>query len=179
VVDADASRSDASPGDAASGDAARRDAALGERLLRHWLRLRTLPGGRRVFSMMLGRIVPYSGSIRAEVLALQPGRAVLRMRDRRALRNHLRSVHAIAIANLGELASGLAAIAALPPGVRGIPRTISIEYHRKARGTLTAEGTAVIPPVADVAEAVVEAHISNAAGEPVATVRVLWQLERV
>jgi acyl-coenzyme A thioesterase PaaI-like protein len=158
---------------------ARRDAELGAKLLRSWQRLRTLPGGTRLFSRLLGRIVPYSGTIRAEVLALQPGRAVLRMRDRRAVRNHLRSVHAIALANLGELASGLAAIAALPPGVRGIPRSITIEYHRKARGTLTAEGNAEIPPVSDVAEAVVEAHISNEAGEPVATVRVLWQLERV
>lgn len=159
--------------------AARRDADLGAKLLRQWQRLRTLPGGTRLFSRLLGRMVPYSGSIRADVLALQPGHAVLRMRDRRAVRNHLRSVHAIALANLGELASGLAAMAALPPGVRGIPRNINIEYHRKARGTLTADGTAELPDVTDVAEAVVEAQISNQAGERVATVRVLWQLERV
>jgi len=158
---------------------ARRDADLGGRLLRYWLRLRTMPGGRWLFSRLLGRLVPYSGSIRAQVLLLEPGLAVLRMRDRRALRNHLRSVHAIALANLGELASGLAAIAALPPGVRGIPGSITIAYHRKGRGTLIAEGTATIPPVSDVAETVAEAQISNQAGEAVATVRVLWQLERV
>ena len=158
---------------------ARRDAELGARLLRYWQRLRTMPGGRWLFSRLIGRMVPYSGTIRADVLVLERGRALLRMRDRRGLRNHLRSVHAIALANLGELASGLAASVALPPGLRGIPTAINIAYHRKARGPLTAEGTAVIPPVADVGEAVAEAQISNAAGEVVATVRVLWQLERV
>jgi uncharacterized protein (TIGR00369 family) len=157
----------------------RRDAELGDRLLRQWLRLRTLPGGRRLFSRLLGRVAPYSGTIHAEVLTLERGHAVLRMRERRALRNHLRSVHAIALANLGELASGLAATAALPAGVRGIPTSLTVSYHRKARGTLWAEGRAEIPPVHDVAQAVAEADITNEAGERVATVRVQWELERV
>lgn len=159
--------------------AVHRDAELGQKLLRSWLRLRTLPRGRWLFSRLLGRLAPYSGTIGADVLTLEPGRAVLRMRERRALRNHLRSVHAIALANLGELASGLAATAALPPGVRGIPTALTVSYQRKARGTLTAEGHASIPPVDDVAQCVAEAVISNAAGEVVAVVRVHWELERV
>jgi acyl-coenzyme A thioesterase PaaI-like protein len=164
-----------------SGEAgfAQRDAALGGKLLDYWVRLRTLPRGRWLFSRLLARVAPYSGSIRAEVLALEAGHAQLRMRERRALRNHLRSVHAIALANLGELASGLATMAALPAGVRGIPVSITVDYRRKARGTLVAEGRASIPPVADVAQTVAEAEITNAAGEVVAVVRVHWQLERL
>lgn len=158
---------------------ARRDAELGQRLLRTWQRLTAKPGGAWLFNRLLARLVPYSGSVHPQVLALEPGRAVVRMRDRRALRNHLRSVHAIALANLGELASGLAAAAALPAGVRGIPTTITIEYQRKARGTITAVGHAEIPRVDDVAECDVSAELSNEAGELVALVRVHWTLERV
>lgn len=162
-----------------SETAVRRDAELGARLLRTWQRLSARPGGAWLFSRLLGRLVPYSGTIRPHVVSLEPGRAVLRFADRRAVRNHLRSVHAIALANAGELASGLAAAAALPAGVRGIPVRITIDYFHKARGELTVIGTAAIPEVADVAECEVEASIVDVAGETVARVNVLWTLERV
>jgi acyl-coenzyme A thioesterase PaaI-like protein len=159
--------------------AARRDAAQGTRLLELWRRLSPMPGGRWLFSRVLARTAPYSGSIDPYVVSLEPGRAVLTMRDRRGLRNHLRSVHAIALANLGELASGLAATAAMPAGVRGIVVNISVDYHRKARGLLTARGTADFPPVTAPTRAKVAAVIEDASGERVATVTVEWALEPV
>lgn len=158
---------------------AARDAGLGARLLRSWESLSRRPGGRWLFSRLLARTAPYSGSIGARVLALEPGRAVLRLRDRRSVRNHLRSVHAIALANLGELASGLAAMAALPSGVRGIPTEIHIRYLKKARGTLTAHGSARLPEVIDHARTEALAEIRDTSGEVVAEVRVQWELERV
>lgn len=169
------------PSNATAGGntAVQRDAELGARLLSTWTRLSKRRGGAWLFSRLLGRLVPYSGTVKPQVISLEPGRAVLRMADRRGVRNHLRSVHAIALANLGELASGLAAAAAMPAGVRGIPVRITIDYRRKARGTLTAIGSASIPAVHDVAECDVEAVISDASGESVAVVQVHWTLERV
>lgn len=156
-----------------------RDASFGARLLRSWNRLRGVPGGRWLFSRMVGRAAPYSGSMRAQVLELEPGHAVVQLKDRRAVRNHLRSIHAIALANLGELSSGLAAAAAMPQGVRGIPTAIAIEYLHKARGTLTATGTAALPEVTEPVTADVHADIRDATGTTVTTVRVTWKLERV
>ena len=156
-----------------------RDASFGARLLRSWNRLRRVPGGRWLFSRMVGRAAPYSGSMKAQVLELEPGRAVVQLKDRRAVRNHLRSIHAIALANLGELSSGLAAAAAMPQGVRGIPTAIAIDYLHKARGTLTATGTAELPEVTEPMTADVHADIRDATGMTVTTVRVTWQLERV
>jgi acyl-coenzyme A thioesterase PaaI-like protein len=160
-------------------DSTTRDAGHGARLLWLWARLSRLPLGRWLFSRLVGRTAPYSGTIGARVQTLGPGHAVLTMRDRRGVRNHLRSVHAIALANLGELASGLAAVATLPPGVRGIPVRISIEYHRKARGTLTARGSASFPAFEGSIRSPVHAVIEDASGEAVATVTVEWALERV
>ncbi|MEX1183703.1 MAG: hotdog fold domain-containing protein [Gemmatimonadota bacterium] len=158
---------------------ARRDAGHGARMLSAWRRLSTLPGGRRLFSRLVGRAAPYTGSIGAHVIALAPGRAEVQLRDRPRVRNHLRSVHAIALANLGELASGLAATTALPDGVRGIPTRIMIDYLKKARGTLTAYGTADLPAVTEPITAEVQARIVDGNGDIVAVVRVTWALEPV
>ena len=156
-----------------------RDASTGARLLKAWRRWRDKPGGRWLFSRLVGRMAPYTGTLKAQVRELEPGRAVVELRDRRGVRNHLRSVHAIALANLGELASGLAVSAAMPPGVRGIPVSITIDYLHKARGMLTATGMAALPVVTEPTTVVVHADIRDATGTTVTTVRVTWTLERV
>lgn len=104
-----------------------------------WQRLNTIPGGRRVFSRLLGLAIPYTGSIGAEVLALEPGYARVALDDRRAVRNHLSSIHAIALTNLGELTGNLALVVALPDDGRFIVTKLSIEFKKKARGRIVAE----------------------------------------
>lgn len=147
------------------------------RLLSLWRRLSPRPGGAWAFSRLLRRMVPYSGSIHPSVLALEPGHAVVELRDRRAVRNHLGSVHAIALANLGELASGLAMTSAMSPSVRAIVTRLEIQYHKKARGTLIAEGRADPPKtVSEPLDLNVVAEIKDEAGDVVSTVTVLWRL---
>ena len=151
--------------------------SLADRLLGLWRRLSRMPGGRRVFARVLARTVPYSGSIRPDVLELEPGHARVAIDERRALRNHFRSIHAIALANLGELASGLAMTVALPEGVRGIPTRIEIEYLKKARGRIVADGRATLPPVVSGdTDATATAELRDEAGDVVASVVVRWRL---
>jgi uncharacterized protein (TIGR00369 family) len=103
-----------------------------------WDTLHTIPGGRGVFSWIVGRAAPYSGSIGAEVNDLRVGYAQVRMRDRRRLRNHLRSLHAIALANLAEFTGNLALAYSIPGDARFIPTNLNMEYIHKARGDITA-----------------------------------------
>ena len=147
-----------------------------QRLQALWRRLSPLPGGRRLFSRALAFMIPYSGSIGATVLELEPGRVRVRLRERRSVRNHLGSVHAIAPANLGELTSGLALVGALGPEARGILTGLDVRYLKKARGTLEAEAECEVPTVTEPLDRTVTADIRDEAGDVVATVTAHWRL---
>lgn len=77
---------------------------------RLWKVLRGLPGGKWVFSKGLGLVVPYTGSIKPQVLALENGFCQISLKKHRGICNHIGTVHAAAISNLVELAGGLALI---------------------------------------------------------------------
>lgn len=99
------------------------------------------------------------------------------MRDRWHVRNHLKSVHAIALANVAELASGLAMFSKLPANSRGIVKSINIEYLKKARGTLTVRGSANPPEnITETIEQLALAEIFDTSGELVSKMQVRWQI---
>jgi acyl-coenzyme A thioesterase PaaI-like protein len=141
-----------------------------------WRRLAPLPGGKALFSWLLGRITPYSGTIGARVETLEPGFCRVALRDRRRVRNHLASVHAMALANFAEMASGLAVLAGLAPGVQGIVTGFSITYQKKARGRLIAECRVNGLEVTAEREQEAEVTVSDDTGDVVARATARWRL---
>lgn len=148
----------------------------GRALRESWSRLSPLPGGRWLFARMLSRMVPYTGTIRPRFLEIAPGLARVAMRDRRSVRNHLQSVHAIALANLAEVTSGVAMIVALPDDVRGIPIRLSIDFVKKARGELIAECRCNVPDIDAPTEMELHPEIRDASGDVVARATIRWRL---
>lgn len=160
----------------AASPGSRAAAAAGSRVRRAWDLLAPLPLGRWLFSRLLGWLAPYTGSMGATVELFTPGHVRVRLPDRRRVRNHLDSIHAIALTNVAELASGLAVTAALPPGVRGIPVALRIEYLKKARGTVVAECITAVPAITADCEHVAHVAVRDEAGDEVARGAVTWKL---
>lgn len=135
-----------------------------------WNVLSGMPGGKTVFSKLIGRMAPYTGSVHATVTVLRAGYAEVQMQDRRAVRNHLDCVHAIALANLAELAGNVALAYSLPDDARFIVSGMEIEYMKKARGPITAIGEPPVPRTAARAQYQVPVVLRDAGGDAVAKV---------
>lgn len=162
---------------ATRASATRAAATPGETMRRAWARLAPLPGGRWLFSKLVGWKAPYTGSIRPRVEALEPGFCRVAIRERRALRNPFRSIHAVALLNAAEAASGLATLVALPHDVRGIITRLEIDYAKKARGTIVAECRTAPPAgIAGPTPHLADVVLTDEAGETVATARATWTL---
>jgi acyl-coenzyme A thioesterase PaaI-like protein len=148
--------------------------SVGPELRRQWQRLAGVPGGKWLFSWLLGRFVPYTGTLGARIDVLEPGHCVVCLDDRRKLRNHLKSVHAMALANLGEMATGLALMNGLPENTRGILAGFNVEYLKKARGVLVAECRCEIPDSNAEHQVEVLCEIRNTSGDIVTLARAQW-----
>lgn len=120
-------------------------------------------------------MAPYSGTIGARVDEIRPGYARVTLRDRRRVRNHLHSIHAIALINLGEIATGLAVLSCISTNMRGIVLGIEAKYMKKARGKLTAVAQFQMPPdLDDNMPCEVEAILQDESGETVTVVKASW-----
>src|SRR3546814_14164479 len=66
-------------------------------------RITRWPAGQWLFSRAVCFKAPYFANIRPRIELLEPGRCVASLRHRRAVTNHIGTVHAIALCNLAEL----------------------------------------------------------------------------
>ncbi len=143
-------------------------------LLSLWNVLKAIPGGGIMMGRLIGRMAPYTGTIKPEIVQLEVGYSKVQMRDRKKVRNHLNSVHAIALMNLGEATTGTAMLVSLTDGARGIPTHLSMDYVKKARGTITAECSCAVPSSSERKEYEVTAVLKDESGEIVAKCNAKW-----
>ena len=135
------------------------------------------PAGRWLFARLVCLKAPYFASMSPRIVSLAPGRGEATIKHRRAVSNHLGTVHAIALCNLAELIGGLTCDASIPPSMRWIPKGMTVEYLKKATGTMHAVATpAFAPTLADAGyELPLDAVVSNDAGDTVFRARIaMW-----
>jgi acyl-coenzyme A thioesterase PaaI-like protein len=110
---------------------------MANEVLAMWEKLRTVPGGDRVFSWGFTWKAPYFRSIRPRFVQVSPNYAALVLPKRRAVHNHIGTVHAIAVCNGLEAAMGALAEATIPSGKRWLPKGMEMAYLAKSTSDLT------------------------------------------
>jgi acyl-coenzyme A thioesterase PaaI-like protein len=113
-------------------------------LLRLYKKFTKYPFGHWFFSRAVCFKAPYFGSISPKLILLENGRCEAVIKDRRAVHNHIGTVHAIALCNLAELCAGVMIDASLPKGMRWIPKGMTVSYLKKASGLMHAIATPMI-----------------------------------
>ncbi|GAB3363845.1 hotdog fold domain-containing protein [Lysobacter rhizosphaerae] len=147
-------------------------------VLSMYRRLSRWPGGRWLFSRAVCWRAPYFATIAPRFMALEPGRCEVEIPDRRRVHNHLGTVHAIALCNLAELSAGVMTEASLPASMRWIPKGMTVEYLKKARGTLHAVAAPELAfkDAASGYDLPVLVSVRDAAGEEVFRARIMMWL---
>lgn len=110
-----------------------------------WKHLGTTRIGRWIFGRIICLKAPYFATIRPRFYRLEPGLCQVELRKRRAVLNHVGTVHAIAMCNAAELAAGLAMEVTLPVSHRWIPKAMSVRYLKPAKTDVKAVARLALP----------------------------------
>ncbi len=97
-----------------------------------------LPAGKYIFSKLVGFNAPFFSKINPRFVELREAYCETTIKDRRAVRNHLGTINAGALCSMAEMTGGLALDTVVPQHMRWIPKEMTVHYHKKATGQITA-----------------------------------------
>lgn len=113
------------------------DAASPGKIFTTWKKLEKLPFGNWLFTQAVCFKVPYFRTVHPLIRELAPGLCRVSAPNRRGMRNHLGTFHAIASCNMAEIAGGIMTDATVPSTHRWIPAGMTVEYKDRATTGVT------------------------------------------
>lgn len=132
-----------------------------------------------VISGIFGRVVPFVGTSGLRYEELTPERVVVTIRNRRPVQNHIKGVHAAAMALLAETATGFVVGMNLPDDKLPLIKTLKVDYHKRTKGdmravaTLTAEQVQLVRTTPK-GEVTVPVIVTDESGEEPVRCEMLW-----
>lgn len=94
-----------------------------------------------IWSKTFGRIVPMVGTANIRYLEVSKEKVVVRIENNRNMQNHIKGVHAAAMALLAETATGFVTGLNVPDDRILLIKTLQVDYLKVASGGLTATAT--------------------------------------
>jgi acyl-coenzyme A thioesterase PaaI-like protein len=146
-------------------------------LKKYWHILENKPFGKAIFSYVVGYLIPYTGSIKPYIMQAKQGFAEVILHDKKSVRNHLNSIHAIALANLGEVTTGIALHFSLNNHARAILTELKVIFLKKARGVIYSRAQINMEEIKKFGEITIKATLSDHTREEIALVYATWKYE--
>lgn len=101
-------------------------------VLKIYNNLKKYPLGDKIFAKAICVSAPYFGTISPQVVHFSEGHCEFKMKKKRSVENHLKTVHAIAMCNLAEVCGGMLMETIIPDDKRWIPKGMTVRYLKKA-----------------------------------------------
>ena len=127
-----------------------------------------------IFSKVMGKVIPFSDKSRFKIKELRKGYMKVSLPYIKANMNHIKTHHALAMSELGELATGVCLIYSLPDNSQVILKKLSTEYLKKGKGELTVEASFDIDKIDKKGDIVFDVDIKNKKDETVAKAQYIW-----
>lgn len=102
-----------------------------------------LPEGIRNFALTkaFGNFVPLVGTAGIHYDYVAPDKVVVSIKNRRPVQNHIKGVHAAAMALLAETATGFVTVLNVPDSRMVLIKSLHVDYKKVAKGDLVATAT--------------------------------------
>jgi len=136
------------------------------------LRFEKWPMGLKLFSIAICFKAPYFGSIKPTFIEIRPGFAKAIIKNKRRVHNHIKTVHAIAMANLCEFVGGTLMEVSIAKNMRWIPKGMNIKYVAKAETDLIASCKIGFIDWQDTQDVVVKVDVHDNMGNLVSTAEI-------
>lgn len=132
-----------------------------------------------VVSGIFGRVVPFVGTSGLRYEELTPERVVVSIRNRRPVQNHIKGVHAAAMALLAETATGFAVGMNLPDDKLPLIKSLKVDYLKRTQGDMRAAATLTPEQVEMIrstpkGEVLVPVMVTDESGEEPVRCEMLW-----
>ena len=133
----------------------------------------------RALSLVFGRVVPFVGTSGLLYEEISETRVIVSIKNRRKVQNHIKSVHAAAMALLAETASGFVVGVNLPDDKMPLIKTLKVDYVRRSSGDLRAVATITQADINRIrnepkGEVLVPGVVTDATGEQPVNCEMLW-----
>jgi acyl-coenzyme A thioesterase PaaI-like protein len=92
----------------------------------------------RARTLLLSRVVKFVGTARLDIEELTAERAVVSVKNRKIVQNHIGGVHAAAMALIAETATGFVVGMNVPDDRVPVIKSLKVEYKKRASGGLRA-----------------------------------------
>ena len=133
----------------------------------------------RLISMAFSRAVPYINTSGCVFEKITPEEVIVSVVNRRKVQNHIKGVHAVAMALLAETSTGFVVGMNLPDDKLPLIKSMTVEYKRRSQGSmravahLTEEQKQMIREQ-DKGEVLVPVKITDESGEEPIQCQMLW-----
>ena len=129
-------------------------------------KLSSLPAGMQQWAQtfLLGKVVPFLGTAGMQFEQVTPQRVVVSVANKRKVQNHIKGIHAAAMALLAETATGFVVGMNLPDDKLPLLKSMKINYVRRSSGDMRA--------VAELTPQQIQTILNDAKGEVTVNVKV-------